>query len=94
MSVKAFALFTASSVLLLDGCDNVENLTLIGAALFGGGNDLSNVITGNAFANTLKGYGGNNRISGAGGNDNLNGGSGYDSLDGGAVGDTLSDKDY
>jgi Ca2+-binding RTX toxin-like protein len=68
---------------------NVEKLMLTGKAFFGGGNDLSNVITGNEFANTLFGYGGNDRISGAGGNDNLYGGSGHDSLDGGAGRDRM-----
>jgi len=45
---------------------NVENLTLIGAALIGKGNALTNVITGNSFANLI--------YSGGGGNDTLIGG--------------------
>ena len=54
---------------------NVENLTLTGAAVFGAGNGLANIIIGN---------GANNRLLGQGGNDRLDGGAGADILDGGA----------
>ena len=36
--------------------DNIENLTLLGAALTGTGNDGSNTITGNDLANTLDAF--------------------------------------
>ena len=68
---------------------NVENLTLTGKALFGGGNDLNNVVTGNAYANELHGYGGSDHLIGAAGNDRLYGGNGHDSIDGGIGVDTL-----
>jgi Ca2+-binding RTX toxin-like protein len=57
---------------------NIENLTLTGTALTGGGNSLNNVIIGN---------GSNNYLSGGAGNDTLNGGAGNDTL----VGDTGND---
>ena len=77
---------------------NVENLTLIGAALTGDGNELGNVITGNDNANILRGNDGNDLLVGAdgadnlqggNGNDTLNGGEGDDVLDGGALGDIM-----
>jgi Ca2+-binding RTX toxin-like protein len=49
--------------------DNVENLTLVGAALDGTGNALANVITGNAENNVLAGLGGNDALIGGAGND-------------------------
>jgi Ca2+-binding RTX toxin-like protein len=62
--------------------DNVEHLTLTGAAAINGtGNALNNVITGNAAANSL---------TGAGGNDSLNGGAGIDTLTGGDGSDTYT----
>ncbi len=45
--VQAWADYTLS--------DNVENLTLLGAALSGAGNSLDNVITGNSLVNALTG---------------------------------------
>lgn len=57
----------------------IENLTLTGTAISGGGNNLDNVITGNAAANQL--FGGD-------GADTLNGGAGDDVLRGGEDGDT------
>jgi Ca2+-binding RTX toxin-like protein len=57
---------------------NVENLVLLTGALFGTGNDLSNVITGNDAANFLGG--------GDNGSDTLRGGAGNDTLDGGTLG--------
>ncbi|WP_436049867.1 family 16 glycosylhydrolase [Phenylobacterium sp. LjRoot225] len=60
--------------------DNVENLTLTGAAAISGtGNALSNLLAGNSAANTL---------TGGGGDDTLNGGAGIDRLAGGAGNDT------
>jgi len=58
--------------------DNVENLTLTGAAVSGTGNDLDNVITGNALANILIGGAGNDRLIGGDGRDFMTGGSGAD----------------
>ena len=62
--------------------DNVENLTLTGAAANSAtGNSLNNSLTGNAAANTLVG---------AEGNDSLNGGAGADTLIGGLGNDTYT----
>jgi Ca2+-binding RTX toxin-like protein len=59
--------------------NNVENLTLTGAAAINGtGNAGNNVITGNTA---------NNLLNGGGGNDTLNGGLGVDSLTGGVGND-------
>ena len=44
--------------------DNIENLTLTGAAILGTGNGLANSITGNDNANTLYGGAGNDRLDG------------------------------
>ena len=49
--------------------EEVENLTLLGSALVGEGNDLDNVITGNSLGNTLKGQNGNDYLDGGQGND-------------------------
>ncbi len=77
---------------------NVENLTLVGTAINGDGNELGNVITGNANANLLRGLDGNDlliggdgadNLQGNNGNDTLNGGEGDDVLDGGAAGDIM-----
>ena len=59
--------------------DNVEHLTLSGAAIEGYGNALANRITGN---------GGGNDLRGAEGDDTLDGGLGNDTLDGGVGADT------
>ena len=59
--------------------DNVENLTLTGAAVTGTGNSLNNVLTGNANANTLTGNAGNDTLDGQGGADTMAGGLGDDS---------------
>jgi Ca2+-binding RTX toxin-like protein len=59
---------------------NVENLTLIGSATTGTGNDSANTITGNAL---------NNILSAAAGNDILDGGLGKDTLTGGLNNDTF-----
>ncbi|EJN10300.1 Ca2+-binding protein, RTX toxin [Herbaspirillum sp. YR522] len=58
---------------------NVENLTLLGNATQGTGNDLDNILTANNLGNTL---------SGGAGNDTLNGGLGIDTLIGGLGNDT------
>ncbi|MDB5749727.1 MAG: hypothetical protein JWP65_148 [Ramlibacter sp.] len=58
---------------------HTENLTLVGGALAGIGNELANKIAGNAHDNAL---------TGDGGNDTLDGGAGADAMDGGAGDDT------
>jgi Ca2+-binding RTX toxin-like protein len=58
--------------------DNVENLTLIGTAIDGTGNELGNTLTGNTQANVLTGLGGNDTLIGGGGLDTLIGGEGDD----------------
>ncbi|SPJ29505.1 beta strand repeat-containing protein [Falsiruegeria mediterranea] len=64
---------------------NVENLTLIGSAVVGAGNNGNNVLTGNAQSNTLFGFGGNDSLIGGSGFviDRLNGGAGADTMVGG-----------
>lgn len=69
--------------------DNVENLTLAGAAVSGTGNDLDNIIIGNALANVLIGGAGNDRLFGDDGNDRLVGGDGRDFLTGGSGADVF-----
>jgi VCBS repeat-containing protein len=60
--------------------DNIENLTLTGAAdINGTGNALDNIITGNS---------GNNALNGMAGNDTLDGGVGIDTMSGGTGNDT------
>jgi Ca2+-binding RTX toxin-like protein len=67
----------------------IENLTLVGSAIKGSGNDYNNLITGNSQANLLSGAGvdtltsGSDTLIGMGGNDTLLGGDGNDVLDGG-----------
>ena len=69
--------------------NNLENLTLTGAAAIAGtGNSLANVITGNNAANVLSGLAGNDRLLGLGGNDRLDGGLGNDIMTGGVGNDT------
>ncbi|MES1199533.1 MAG: M10 family metallopeptidase [Pseudomonadota bacterium] len=58
---------------------NIENLTLAGTALIGGGNGLNNVIVGNSLGNTLSGGLGNDQLNGATGADTMSGGAGDDS---------------
>lgn len=58
--------------------DHVENLTLAGNALIGGGNSLANVIAGNAGTNILASDGGDDVLTGGGGLDFLDGGAGFD----------------
>lgn len=70
--------------------DNVENLTLAGAAAIAGwGNDLGNTIAGNIGDNLLDGGNGNDIISGGDGNDTILGGAGTDVLSGNAGNDWL-----
>ncbi len=57
---------------------NVENLTLTGTALAGGGNTLANVIIGNAGTNILAADAGDDIITGGGGLDFIDGGAGFD----------------
>ncbi len=68
---------------------NLEDLTLVGAAINGNGNELNNLITGNANNNLLRGSDGNDLLLGALGNDTLQGGNGNDVLDGGDGDDSL-----
>lgn len=57
---------------------NLENLTLLGGALEGAGNALSNVIMGNSAANLLLGLEANDVLEGGAGADSLVGGVGND----------------
>jgi serralysin len=59
---------------------NVENLTLVGNAVSGTGNSLSNVITGNDLSNRLSGGEGADRLAGGNGRDFLTGGQGADTF--------------
>ena len=77
-----------STSLNFGGRLNVENLTLIGAAISGVANGLSNVIAGNNLANSLFGLSGNDRLLGLGGSDLLVGGAGNDTVYGDAGDDT------
>lgn len=71
--------------------DNLENLTLTGAAAIAGtGNAQSNLIIGNSAANLLNGGRGNDRLLGAAGDDQLLGGDGVDILAGGDGSDRLT----
>jgi serralysin len=69
---------------------NVENLTLVGAALNGTGNALSNTLVGNDAVNSLAGLGGSDQLLGHGGDDVLDGGAGNDTLNGGSGFDTIT----
>src|SRR5882724_10072194 len=68
----------------------LENLTLMGAAITGIGNELANIIIGTTAGNTLSGFDGNDSLSGDKGNDTLDGGNNDDTLDGGAGADSMS----
>lgn len=59
---------------------NVENLTLIGKAVTGTGNELDNMLMGNELNNVLNGLNGNDVLEGRKGNDKLTGGNGADSF--------------
>ena len=69
--------------------DNLENLTLIGAAIVGTGNSLNNTIIGNAHDNELNGDAGNDILEGGDGQDTLSGGIGNDTLKGDGGDDLL-----
>ena len=68
---------------------DIENLTLIGAAVTGRGNELNNTVTGNGANNNLFGNAGNDHLIGRDGDDTLTGGTGDDWLNGGTGNDTL-----
>ena len=69
---------------------DVENLTLVGKAISGFGNELANIIIGTTVGNTLSGLDGNDSLVGDKGNDTLNGGNDNDTLDGGAGIDSMT----
>ncbi|WP_137818293.1 calcium-binding protein [Pseudomonas sp. 2FG] len=71
--------------------NNVENLTLTGAAISGTGNTLANVLTGNANANALIGNAGNDTLDGAAGADTLTGGLGDDTYVVDDLGDVITE---
>lgn len=62
----------------LEDLNSVENLSLVGNALSGTGNDSNNEIIGNQLDNSLSGNEGKDTIDGGLGNDTLNGGAGAD----------------
>jgi Ca2+-binding RTX toxin-like protein len=59
-----------------------ENLTLIGSAVEGFGNESNNIMVGNDLDNTLYGKGGADTLTGGAGDDNLLGDNGNDTLSG------------
>jgi Ca2+-binding RTX toxin-like protein len=70
---------TVRSTISFTLAENVERLTLMGAAAINGfGNKLDNRITGNAGANTLSGDAGNDTLNGGAGADTMIGGLGND----------------
>lgn len=69
----------------------VENLTLLGAAILGTGNALGNKLTGNAGANILEGGDGNDILDGAAGADVMSGGAGDDQFIVDNLGDVLTE---
>jgi Ca2+-binding RTX toxin-like protein len=82
---------TVQSVISYTLGNNLENLTLLGAAAINGtGNSLDNTLTGNGVANTLDGSSGNDSLAGGDGNDTLIGGTGNDILNGGTGADSLA----
>ena len=68
---------------------NVENLSLVGNAHFGSGNELANRIIGGAGNDVLHGLGGDDLIQGNDGNDTIFGDDGNDTLRGNAGDDTV-----
>ena len=72
--------------------DSMENMTLVGGALSGDGNDLANHIIGSDGSNRIDGGDGDDLIEGRGGNDTLIGNYGFDTLLGGAGDDILYDS--
>jgi Ca2+-binding RTX toxin-like protein len=69
---------------------NAEHLTLMGLAVTGYGNSLSNQLYGNDLANLLDGGNGSDSLEGGLGEDTLIGGSGRDVLNGGDHADTIN----
>jgi Ca2+-binding RTX toxin-like protein len=78
---------TISRSLAAAGLTTIEKLTLLGSALNGTGNGLTNTITGNTFNNSLDGGLGNDTLNGLGGNDTLVGNAGKDTSIGGTGND-------
>jgi Ca2+-binding RTX toxin-like protein len=80
--------------------NGIENLTLTGNAIHGGGNELNNTIIGNSLAGSglyglwgndvLTGGAGDDTLKGDEGNDRLTGGAGFDHLNGGTGNDILN----
>ena len=69
--------------------DNVEVLSLLGAAAINGtGNEQANTLNGNDARNVLRGLGGSDTLNGAAGNDLLDGGNAADTMRGGPGNDT------
>lgn len=68
---------------------HVEDLVLMGTAIYGTGQEFNNWVVGNAESNVLSGAAGNDRVRGLEGNDLLLGGAGRDTLEGGIGTDTL-----
>jgi len=79
--VKAYINYTLGN--------NLDNLSLYGAATTGTGNVNDNVIIGNNNANYLYGLDGNDTLNGGTGNDYMEGGNGHDTLIGGTGDDHL-----
>jgi Ca2+-binding RTX toxin-like protein len=70
---------------------NVENLTLLGTAIKGTGNDLANSIIGNSSNNVLTGGLGNDTLNGGAGNDTMVGGVGNDTYVVDTAGDVVTE---
>jgi Ca2+-binding RTX toxin-like protein len=81
-TIQALVSFTLNSPAFA----NFENLTLLGGALDGSGNESANVIAGNDADNRLTGL--EDTLAGGGGKDTLDGGDGLDLLNGGDGDDT------
>ncbi len=73
--------------------DNVEDLTLVGVARIGIGNELANKIVANTIGSTLEGRDGDDMLIGQGGADSLFGDEGNDRLMGGRGNDSLNGGD-
>jgi Ca2+-binding RTX toxin-like protein len=68
---------------------NVEELALVGNAVYGTGQELDNFIAGNAVNNVISGLAGNDKLLGLDGDDLLTGAAGRDTIDGGLGTDLL-----